>query len=349
MVDGRGTPPDLRPLGVGEVLDVALKLFFRNARTLFLAVAVVVVPVHLLLVPVVTSGVPSEGLLFGPDAGSTGASPEDGAAQVAATLVSAVISFLAISVATAAAYKAVSDAYLGVRSDWRSSVAFAWRRFGPVLWVTILSSLLLLLLTVVLLVPGIGAVAALAATAPTIVAVTVGGVVLLLLLLPVVWLYILWSVSVPALLMEDTRGARALGRSRRLVRGRWWGAFGTVTIALIGTTVVQAVIVGALGEAVIFGLGSGLLSVVFQQLLTAIGAVLTTPVVAAVLVVLYVDLRVRKEGFDLALLAEGLGVAPEARDEQARRDRPASGGAAGEHPGPDVAGGPSAPSAPTRP
>ena len=35
---------------------------------------------------------------------------------------------------------------------------------------------------------------------------------------------------------------------------------------------------------------------------------MTTPFIAAVTIVLYVDLRVRKEGFDLALLAARFGV-----------------------------------------
>jgi hypothetical protein len=37
---------------------------------------------------------------------------------------------------------------------------------------------------------------------------------------------------------------------------------------------------------------------------------LTTPAVAAFAIVLYIDLRVRKEGFDLYLLAQRLGVEP---------------------------------------
>jgi hypothetical protein len=41
-----------------------------------------------------------------------------------------------------------------------------------------------------------------------------------------------------------------------------------------------------------------------------IGATLTTPVLAAIITVLYIDLRVRKEGFDLELLADTVGVEP---------------------------------------
>ena len=39
-------------------------------------------------------------------------------------------------------------------------------------------------------------------------------------------------------------------------------------------------------------------------------SMITTPFLAAVIVVLYFDLRVRKEGFDLFLLAQRMGVDP---------------------------------------
>ncbi|HEY3238117.1 MAG TPA: hypothetical protein VGL92_01040, partial [Acidimicrobiia bacterium] len=39
--------------------------------------------------------------------------------------------------------------------------------------------------------------------------------------------------------------------------------------------------------------------------------VITTPFVAAVFVLVYFDLRVRKEGFDLQLLAQAMGPLPE--------------------------------------
>ena len=40
-----------------------------------------------------------------------------------------------------------------------------------------------------------------------------------------------------------------------------------------------------------------------------VASVITTPFMAAVLVLIYFDLRVRKEGFDLQLLSQGVGLA----------------------------------------
>ena len=40
--------PHLRPLGIGEILDVALKIVWRNAGTLVRAVVFVVLPVQII-------------------------------------------------------------------------------------------------------------------------------------------------------------------------------------------------------------------------------------------------------------------------------------------------------------
>ena len=39
--------PELRPLSIGEILDVAIKIYLRNAWTLFRVVLVVVAPVQI--------------------------------------------------------------------------------------------------------------------------------------------------------------------------------------------------------------------------------------------------------------------------------------------------------------
>ena len=51
--------PALRPLGIGEILDVAIKIYRRNARTLFLIVAVVMVPTAILSSLVEVSALPA--------------------------------------------------------------------------------------------------------------------------------------------------------------------------------------------------------------------------------------------------------------------------------------------------
>jgi integral membrane sensor domain MASE1 len=118
-------------------------------------------------------------------------------------------------------------------------------------------------------------------------------------------------VAVPVLLTEGVKGRKALERSRQLVRGHWWRTFGVVVLG----TILAGVLSGAIGAVVI-----GVTSVSDHRSLTAIvvsvvgntaGRLITVPFSAAFVTVLYFDLRVRKEAFDLQLLAARIGVDPD--------------------------------------
>jgi hypothetical protein len=63
----------------------------------------------------------------------------------------------------------------------------------------------------------------------------------------------------------------------------------------------------ALRDALITG-GSGAGFYAAQQAFNSIGAILTTPFLTLVAVLLYFDARVRKEAFDLTLMARQLGT-----------------------------------------
>ncbi len=151
---------------------------------------------------------------------------------------------------------------------------------------------------------------------------------LLLCLAPGIYLWVAWTVAAPVLLLEDVRGWKAMKRSRQLVKGRFWPTFAVVLLVAILTGIVQAMFVGILAGVVSVSGNEVALAIADAIGQTASG-VLTTPLSAAVLTVLYFDLRVRKEGFDLELL-----VAPHGR-------RPGHGG----QPGVPAAGGAGAPAA----
>ena len=272
-------PAGLRPLGVGEVLDVAIKIYRARFKVLIKTVAVVLGPVFALSA-VIRISLPTSDNLF--EIGQPGTTPDIEADQiwafVAGTVVIAIIGFIAAQVATGACLKAVSGAYLDEEPDWRDSLRFARSRLGSLLWLSFL--------LVALLIPAT-----------------------LACLFPAFYLYVAWSVATPALLLEERTGWEALKRSRELVKGRFWPTLGAVVLVGILTAIVQMIFLGVL---------AGLVSVtgneVAQGMANAVGqtasSALTTPLSAAVLTVLYFDLRVRKEGFDLELLARRLGVAP---------------------------------------
>lgn len=265
--------PALRPLGIGEIFDVAIKIYRRHFGTLLKLVSLVVVPVGILSALVEVSALPREEELYTGDNQALGT-------YFAGLGVTVMLSVVAWTVATAASFKAVADAYLGQRPNWRDSLAFVLRRLHSVLWI--------LLLSLLILIPAF-----------------------LACILPGVWLGVSYAVAIPAFLTEREKGFKSLRRSFRLVRGRWWPTFAVVFLGYLLTAIVG----GALG-AVVGGLTTfdttevTVTSVVANAAATIVSNVLTIPFIAAFLIVLYFDLRVRKEAFDLQLLAEQIGVEP---------------------------------------
>ena len=130
-----------------------------------------------------------------------------------------------------------------------------------------------------------------------------------LFIIPGIWLYAAWSVAVPALLIERKGAFRSLGRSRRLVKGRWWATAAVLVVATLMVTLISGAI-----EALLIAVASlpsqpSLLLAVFVSTLSGvIATVITEPFRAATTTLLYYDLRVRREGYDLHVLADQLGL-----------------------------------------
>ncbi|MEA2411674.1 MAG: hypothetical protein QOC77_2235 [Thermoleophilaceae bacterium] len=276
------TAPQLRPLRVGEILDVCINIFTKNFLTFLKIVLVLVVPVQLVTVLILVSTVSDPDLL--PKFGSTNnggrIAHDDVPAYLGGQVVILVLTAILYAIAIAACFRAVGDAYLGSRPDWRSSLRFAVRRFHSVLWVTFL----------------------------VYVASTFGLIGLIVL---GVWLWFSFSVSVPALLFEGLKGRRALARSFRLVRGRWWATAGAIFSAYLIAGIIGGILQSLISALVLTDAGNSVAGVAtVNAVANGIGQLFTTPFPAAVTAVVYYDLRVRKEGFDLQLLAERLGVTP---------------------------------------
>jgi hypothetical protein len=121
-----------------------------------------------------------------------------------------------------------------------------------------------------------------------------------------VWFYVGQSLAVPVLMLEDIRGVAAIRRSFRLIRKTWWSVLGTLVLAGLITGfagIVIGVIFAVLNLASHSNAG---LAVLFGSVQRVISLVLVTPFSATVLVILAIDMRVRKEGFDLEILARDM-------------------------------------------
>ena len=100
---------------------------------------------------------------------------------------------------------------------------------------------------------------------------------------------------IPVLVIEDRRGREALRRSWDLVRGFGWPVFWTIVVAALLTGLVNAVLTAPFGD-----------SWALRSLAASVASVLTMPYTALVGVLIYLDLRVRKEQYAAADLERDL-------------------------------------------
>lgn len=256
---------ELRPLGLGEKLDAAFSLYRRNFFTLIAIVAVVVVPFQLLNVALSPAAD-----LFEPD------TQDFNGGALLMLLVLQVLGFVANTLATGSATKAIADDYLGEVPDWLDSIKYGFSR----LWPLVLGSILF----------GIG--------------IFIG---LVLLIIPGIILWVSWSIWVPAVIVEDMSATAALGRSNQLVGGSRWSVFGYFIVVYVIVWLISAVVTATLGALIFGGLDGAALTAASAVIGIAL-ALFTTPFVVAATVVLYFDQRVRREAFDVAHLAAQIGA-----------------------------------------
>jgi hypothetical protein len=119
---------------------------------------------------------------------------------------------------------------------------------------------------------------------------------LIVFIIPGIYIGVRLAVSIQALVVENKRGTETMRRSWDLVGGHWWHAAFTILIAGLITAVVNAVITAP------FSAGAWLL----QGIAAAVATTVTLPYGALVGVLLYLDLRARRERLDLDTLKADL-------------------------------------------
>jgi hypothetical protein len=279
--------PMLRPLRIGEILDVAIKVYTRHALDMFKLVVLLVAPVQIIGALVLISTTPDASFLD-PAAPFDPADPNQVPqvdmselwAAIAGSIVVWLLNLIASILATAACFHAISSAYLGAPVEWRQSLSLATKRLPSLLWLTFLTTVALLLGFLACIVPG-------------------------------VWLWVSFTVAVPALLAEGLRGSKALQRSYNLVKGRWWPTLGALLIGFVIAMIITSIFGAILAFVSFTDIGENIaVTAILNSLANLIASVLVTPFQAAVVAILYFDLRVRKEGFDLQLMASRIGIGP---------------------------------------
>jgi hypothetical protein len=122
-----------------------------------------------------------------------------------------------------------------------------------------------------------------------------------------IWIFVRWRLFVPAMLSENLGPIQALGRSWQLTEGRWWRTFGILLLIQILLSVI-GLIIGTFFQfvtALIPGL-SETSRIGVNQVGSALGGVVAAPIQYIAWTLMYFDLRVRKESFDLDQLAQSV-------------------------------------------
>ncbi len=246
----------LRPLSVGEILDVSFSVYRQHFATLG-------------TVAILCSGLPVLLSLYIESAGGL-------LANMPLALVYYIVFTVLSSIATAATVFIVSESYLGRPL----SAAGALQRSAPLVGNLIVCSLLFAIVI------GFGFLFFL-----------VPGVILLCGLL----------LAFPALVLEPgSSPTDALSRSWSLTRGSRWRMFGLL-VTLMVLLYVPVIALGSIAT-VLRPAGQDSASGVLTLALIGVIQMVLYPFFYCVLTVAYYDLRVRKEGFDLEVLASTLQV-----------------------------------------
>jgi hypothetical protein len=256
-------PAPLRPLGVGEILDGAVRLVHRNVRSVF------VVSVPYAIVATMATALLQYGAIESQNVATLTAL---GGFVLTAGLGAVLSGFLA---------PLYSSDLLGTAIDAGTAVS----RVGRRAW-----SLFFLGLVVIV------------CEAAGIAACFAGGV----------WLWGVWAVAAPALVLERLGMRAALGRSLALVRGTFWRvwgirALGWLLVAVLGqlVTLPFQLVAGLIWNTdpldTSVDVGNPALYVAVLSIGQLLVAALLAPVSAAIELLLYTDLRMRKEGMDIVL------------------------------------------------
>lgn len=124
-----------------------------------------------------------------------------------------------------------------------------------------------------------------------------------------IWIWVNWIVVMPVMFVENLGLGAAMGRSWRLLEGRWWRTFLILFLMLIVFYVARIALSAfiALGQALLQLVVSSVVVLWISGATSVIVDSLVNPVIQIAIVLIYFDLRVRREALDLFQLAQRIG------------------------------------------
>jgi len=264
-------------MGLGEILDGAFKLYRANFKPISLVALAFAGPVSLIGAVAIRGVNGGYGLIdLASDPSLADRSAGFGnSGQFLLQIASALILVLVGPLIAGVVAKAVATSYLGGQLTAGEAVRSTWRLFPALFAGRILVSL-------------------------------TEGVGLLGCCIGALFVMALWVVVAPAIVVEGLGPIRGMRRSLRLCSARYWPVLGIALLSGLITVVLANIMSGVPGvAAAIVGYRWGFPLVALGNIATA---VLVQPLSAIVATLLYFDLRIRQEGFDLQVMAQDFGT-----------------------------------------
>lgn len=302
---------ELRPLGAGELLDRAVTLFVRDFVPIVAVLAVVIVPIVVFQAIIA----PKSGQVFS-DLGRIFTSAGDRNATAAATDAlsrhggSSTLSFLLVAVGMvarllmwSAIVALVATAYAGTRITFAQAYGIGLRRWLAQVVVALTFTVIgivtgiPLLIAYVLVAVVIGLLAAVNQFVAAVAFGVVGGLLVLCVIAVVVsWVFMTYQLASVAVVTETANPVEAIGTALRRAFAR-----GMRRRTIVGGLVVF--VVSQVGTLPLIAVAVTLTALTHIDMLyfaiLGVGSVLLEGIVAAFVVVYAVDIRVRREGFDI--------------------------------------------------
>jgi hypothetical protein len=121
-----------------------------------------------------------------------------------------------------------------------------------------------------------------------------------------IWIAVGWIAVLPVMFVENVGLGAAMGRSWRLVQGRWWRTFLILFLVILVWYFARIALEAFVGLAdLLFGVvASSYLVLAISQGAGLLIAALVNPIIQIAIVLIYFDLRVRREALDLFQLAQ---------------------------------------------
>lgn len=309
----------LRPLSIGDIYQGAFAAIKTNARTMFgftaalLGVALVIsVGINYAIINLVLPNYLSPSSPYA----AVFTSLSGSFSQLGGTLLQVLATVLLSGLIVVAVSRSVLGRVASSKEVWERTKS----KFLPLIGLNIITSIISGLMMIIGIVVFFVLLASAASTAKTDreflqdLGVSLVGLLILMVISALVssYLSIKFSVASPAMVLENLGVFAAIGRSWSLTRGNFWRLFGINILTAIITSMVAGIFVGiadALG-AIFIVVGSSSPEDVIASLnttyilimvMSTIAQLLILPFTSSVNALLYIDLRMRKEGLDVEL------------------------------------------------